>query len=40
MGRLTVGSQKGTDIHPNGPHTVCAAPADEVSGALPTFLGG
>ena len=40
MGRLTVGSQNRTDIRQNDPHTVCAARADEVSGALPAFLGG
>ncbi|WP_430296713.1 hypothetical protein [Sinomonas sp. B1-1] len=40
MGRLTVGAQNGTDIHQNGPRTIRATPADGVSGALPTFLGG
>jgi hypothetical protein len=40
MGRLTVGSQNGTGTHQNGPHTICAAPADEVSGAFATLRGG
>ncbi|WP_433875489.1 hypothetical protein [Sinomonas atrocyanea] len=39
MGRLTVGSQKGTDIHQNVPHTLCAVDADGVTGRLLTFLG-
>ncbi|WP_255405421.1 hypothetical protein [Sinomonas sp. R1AF57] len=39
MGRLTVRSQNGTDIHQNVPHTLRATPWNGVSGALPTFLG-
>ena len=40
MGRLTVASQNGRDIHQNGPRIIRATPADEVSGAIPTLLGG